>query len=41
MRLMAGHLRDSAALITQLFATEDFGARDNARGRSGIPIARK
>ena len=41
MRLMAGHVRDSAAQITQLFAIGDFGARDNGRGRSGIPIARK
>jgi GntR family carbon starvation induced transcriptional regulator len=41
MRLMARHVRDSAAQITQLFATGDFGARDKGRGRSGIPIARK
>jgi GntR family carbon starvation induced transcriptional regulator len=41
MKLMAGHVRDSAAQITQLFGTEDFGARDDAGGRSGIPIAHK
>jgi GntR family carbon starvation induced transcriptional regulator len=41
MKLMAGHVRDSAAQITQLFAAADLGARDNARGRSGIPIAHK
>jgi len=41
LKLMAGHVRDSAAQITQLFATGRFEARDNARRRSGIAIARK
>jgi DNA-binding GntR family transcriptional regulator len=41
MKLMAGHVRDSAAQITQLFGRVNFGTRDNGRGRSGIPIAHK
>jgi GntR family carbon starvation induced transcriptional regulator len=41
IKLMAGHVRDSAAQITPLFGAEDFGARDDGRGRSGIPIAHK
>jgi GntR family transcriptional regulator, carbon starvation induced regulator len=40
-KLMAGHVRDSAAQITRLSGTVDFAARDNARGRFGIPIAPK
>jgi DNA-binding GntR family transcriptional regulator len=41
MKLMAGHVRDSAAQITQLFGTENFGLRDNAPARSGIPLANR
>ncbi|HEX3503146.1 MAG TPA: FCD domain-containing protein [Xanthobacteraceae bacterium] len=41
MKLMAGHVRDSEAHIIHLLASEDFGARDNAPRRSGIPIAPK
>jgi GntR family carbon starvation induced transcriptional regulator len=41
VKLLAGHVHDSAAQINQLFATKDFGACGNARGPSGIAIAPK
>jgi DNA-binding GntR family transcriptional regulator len=41
IKLMAGHVRDSASQITQLFGTENFGLRDNGPTRSGIRLANK